>query len=123
VDQGGIVTSNAIKNRYNNVNGLFATFFIFKSPKSQTITRSFQKIDEVLAYIGGLFGTISIALFLVSIYNEYSFELAIAGYLYKNNDEEKENIYRKYHIGYFIAQLIYAFLRRFRFRPNWPKVK
>ena len=73
VDQGGIITKNAIKNHYDHVDGLFATFFIFKSPRSLTIGRSFQKLDEVLAYIGGLFGAVSIAFFLVSIYNEYSF--------------------------------------------------
>ena len=51
------------------MNGLYGTFFFFKSPKSQVLTRSFEKIDDVLAYIGGLFGTIAMLLFVVNKYN------------------------------------------------------
>jgi hypothetical protein len=57
----------------------------FKSPISKSIGRSFQKIDEILSYIGGLFGTIAICLFLINIYNSYSFEITMGGYLFKPN--------------------------------------
>lgn len=77
VDSGGIVSKNCIKNRYTidptDPAPLYATFFFFKSPISRNIQRSFQKIDEILSYIGGLFGTIAICLFFVNVYNGYSF--------------------------------------------------
>jgi hypothetical protein len=78
-----MVTKNAIKNRYNKVDNLYASFFFFKSTNTKTIMRNFQKIDEILSYIGGLFGTIAILLFIVSIYNGYSYEISMAGYLFK----------------------------------------
>jgi hypothetical protein len=73
-EKGGMVTRNALKNRYTIASAeSYCTFFFFKSPTSLAITRSFQKIDEVLSYLGGLFGTIAIALFIVNVYNSYSF--------------------------------------------------
>ncbi len=71
------MTKNCIKNRYtidrNDTEAVYSTIIIFKSPISKTIERSFQKIDEILSYIGGLFGTIAICLFLANVYNSYSF--------------------------------------------------
>ena len=74
-ETGGVVTKNAIKNRYTFGPDypIYGGFYIFKSPLSQTIERKFEKIDEILSYIGGLFGTVAICLFIVSVYNGYSF--------------------------------------------------
>ena len=84
------MTKTCIKNRYTlsptDPEALYATFFVYKSPISQKIERSFRKLDDVLSYIGGLFGTIAICLFFVNLYNSYSFEIAMGGYLYKPDD-------------------------------------
>lgn len=45
------------------VDQTYASFYLFKSPTTIIYTRSFQKLDEVLSYIGGLFGTIIMAFF------------------------------------------------------------
>ena len=52
------------------------------------------------------------ALFMLSKYNEYSFEIAMASYLYDKNDSnnEKDPIYKKYNFGYFLAQRLYGIL-------------
>jgi len=78
-----------------------------------------------LAYIGGLFGTITIAVFLVKIYNEYSFEISMASYLYdkKDNTDGQKPVYKRYNFGYFIVQLIFGILRKFKIKPNWPTIK
>jgi hypothetical protein len=87
-----MVTKNCIKNRYSidpsDPSPLYSTMSFFKSPISKKIERSYQKLDEILSYIGGLFGTIAICLFLVNIYNSYSFEIAMGSYLFKPNDYE-----------------------------------
>lgn len=62
---------------------VYGTFFFYKSPISRNIQRNYQKIDEVFSYIGGLFGTIAICLFMVNIYNSYSFEILMGSYLFK----------------------------------------
>jgi hypothetical protein len=40
--------------------------------------RSFRKYDDTLSYIGGLFSTFMVALFVMHTYNEYGFEVDIA---------------------------------------------
>lgn len=75
---------NPLKSVYSTIGETYAVFFFFKSPVSINYVRSFQKLDEVLAYIGGLFGTIIIAFFLMSSYNAYKYEINLAGYLYRN---------------------------------------
>lgn len=62
-----------LKSVYSTVGETYAVFFFFKSPVSRSYTRTFQKLDEVFAYIGGLFGTIIIAFFLMSSYNAYKY--------------------------------------------------
>jgi len=48
----------------------------------------------------------------------------MASYLYDNKDNiNKENIYKKYHFGHFLAQLLYGIIRKFKFKPNWPIIK
>lgn len=80
---GGIIGTTAIKNAYSPVTDTYATFYLYKSATSIAISRSFQKLDDVLSYIGGLFGTIIMLFFLISSYNTYKFEVNLAGYLYR----------------------------------------
>jgi hypothetical protein len=74
-DTGSVVQRTAIKNRFeispDNTN--YCTFYFFKSSNSLQIKRSYQKLDDILSYIGGLFGTIVLCLFIIRIYNGYSF--------------------------------------------------
>ena len=32
-------------------------------------------------------------------------------------------MYKKYNFAYFMAELVYGVLRRFKLKPNWPVVK
>jgi hypothetical protein len=80
---GGIITKTAIKNTYINLDKTYAIFILFKSSTSNNITRSFEKLDNVLSYIGGLFGTVIMFFFILGSYNTYKFEVSLAGYLYK----------------------------------------
>ena len=83
-ETGGIVTRSALKSTYVGTSDIYAYFLISKSPISVTYDRSFQKLDDVFSYIGGLFGTMFIFFFLISAYNTYKYEINLAGYLYRN---------------------------------------
>lgn len=54
--------------------------------KSSTITRSFNKIDEYLSYVGGLVGTIIGIFFIMSFYTEKAYEVSIAKKLLVDDD-------------------------------------
>ena len=52
---------------------------IDKSTKVHKVDRSFGKLDDMLSYVGGLFGLLMSAIvFLFADYNEYNYELLIA---------------------------------------------
>jgi hypothetical protein len=95
----------------------------FKSPISKSIDRSFQKIDEILSYIGGLFGTIAICLFLVNLYNSYSFEILMGEYLFKPDDDNMRKGLKKYNFVYFFLQLCYIVVNLFKCRCSWKTPK
>lgn len=69
--------------------------FIRKSDTTLEISRSFRKIDDMLSYIGGLFGIIVAALgFILNYYHRCSFELEMAQnyFDYHNKKHKKEKI-------------------------------
>lgn len=90
---------------------------------SRSYERNFQKLDEILSYIGGLFGTIAICLFIVNAYNGHSFEINLGSYLFKVKDETSENVLKNYNFLGFIVQGLYALLNSIGYQPNWKKVK
>ncbi len=55
---------------YNN---LYAMITLIRSKKSRIIERSYVKLDEVLGFIGGLFGTFCIFLVFVNRYSKYAY--------------------------------------------------
>ena len=56
------------------------------------VTRSFRKIDDLLSYIGGLFGLITLLFgYLFRYYNQCCFEMEISDEIFKENEEEEED--------------------------------
>jgi len=48
-------------------------FAIVKSHLVNTYDRSYKKLDEVISYIGGLFGTVISFFFIFNIYHSYAY--------------------------------------------------
>jgi hypothetical protein len=90
-----------------------------KSPITVSISRSFKKIDETLSYIGGLFSFLLIFLLFVIKYNEYSFDLELTKQCYycDKNEPFDSNFFNFLR---FIPFVIYRFLEKFNFKPDWP---
>lgn len=72
---GGISNVPTQAMNYQFTSGDYVKFYIRKSSLSLNIIRTFRKIDDTLSYIGGLFSTLIVILALLSIYNEYCYEL------------------------------------------------
>lgn len=66
-------------------NGQYADFYFRKSDQKIKVSRSFRKIDDLLSYIGGLFGILA-AVFGIAIkhYNKCSYELEMSNKIFKN---------------------------------------
>ncbi len=65
-ESGGLISSDALKGTYTTIKDIYASFYFYKSSRSSIFNRSFQKLDDVFSYVGGLFGTVLIIFFLVS---------------------------------------------------------
>ena len=51
----------------------------------RNFVRGFQKFDETLSYIGGLFGFIMILFSIFSLYDKYAYEIEFGDRIFKQN--------------------------------------
>ena len=72
----------------------YTTIFVRKSPRSRVISRTYVKYDEILSYLGGLFGIITFAFAIpLYYYNLCCYELSLATNMFtykKRDDSESE---------------------------------
>ncbi len=87
-DIEGIQTSErAIGQSYRMTAGEdYFKFYLRKGPSKDVHTRSFQKLDQTLSYIGGLFGTLTLLLAFLSVYSKYCYELDLGDRIFKQNN-------------------------------------
>ena len=65
---GGIVGFVGQYSATNIFQNSYASIYIRKSHLSYEISRQYTKMDSTLSYIGGLFGFIMIAFFIMTVY-------------------------------------------------------
>ena len=93
-----------------------------KAAKSTKITRSFNKIDSYLSYVGGLVGTIIGIFFIMSFYTEKAYEVSIAKKLLVDN-ENKEISSRSFHVGYYLLTGVKKGFNFIGVDLNWPETQ
>ena len=60
-------------------------FELIHDTEEITVTRSYGKLDNMLSYIGGLFGLLfAVFFFFLEAYNEYCYELMVGESLFKH---------------------------------------
>jgi hypothetical protein len=96
----------------------YCFFSFFKSGKTISYTRSYQKLIDVVSYIGGLFGAIIMVLFFVHFYGEYAYEMTFGGLLFGSQGEDKPNL-KKYNFFNFVIQGMYGLLRILKLNCGW----
>lgn len=67
-------------------NNQYAKIYLRKSSEKLDISRSYQKLDESLAYIGGLLGTVILLMAFMSIYSKFCYEIEFGDKLFKQNE-------------------------------------
>lgn len=91
---GGLANAPALMTSYQASQNEFLRFYIRKSPASELYTRTFFKFDDLLSYVGGLFGLIAMVIQLpLTYYNTCCFELSLATdlFVYKKNKKQLKN--------------------------------
>ncbi|EAS03549.3 transmembrane protein, putative (macronuclear) [Tetrahymena thermophila SB210] len=70
----------------------YGDFFFRRDPVTYTLNRQFQKISEVISYIGGFSQIfLSISAVLVCFYNDYIYSVKLANKLYNFEVQAKDN--------------------------------
>lgn len=76
--------------QYNVIPVLSDTYALIHFEKANTFvyySRNYQKIDSLLAYVGGLIGTILGVIFILHSYNELCYQISLGSRLYNYDDE------------------------------------
>lgn len=69
------------------LNNVYFQMNIAKSSFHYDYERSFQKVDETLSFIGGLYGAVLILFVGLSFYSKYSYEIEFGDRIFKKDNE------------------------------------
>ena len=102
---------------YQVTNDIYASFYLMKSASKTTYSRSFNKLDQLYSYVGGLIGTILGVMLFMGNFTLMSFELDISKRLMKYKDENID--FSDFNLISFILYQIYRAGKYFGFFKNW----
>lgn len=119
----GIIIPQLFQNiPYEITNDIYASFYLLKSTSKTTYYRSFNKIDQLFSYIGGLIGTILGFMLFMNNFTLMSFELDLSKRLMKY--KQHENIdFSGFNLFSYIGFLIYKLGRFFGSFKSWKQMK
>lgn len=86
---------------------------IEKSPKSTKYNRSFLKLIDALAFVGGIFNSILAVFFFMAAFGRYYFEMKFADYYFNSKEARNVGFMR------WVKNSIYNALESTPFKPNW----
>ena len=90
---------------------LFIESYVFASSVNRIINRQYGKIDEVLSYVGGLYGVIIsfLAFFLLS-FNQYRYELRVSEGAF--SQQGNDPVFQKdLHFGKYLNYVAFDWIR------------
>ena len=126
VTEEGYYVSEAITTTMVNYLNLpiYVELYLIASPISKVVNRKYGKVDEVLSYVGGLYGIVIgfIGIFLLS-FNEYKYELRVSegAFSFKDGHLARE---QDLHFGKYLKYVLYDWIKTFFCcEPNWKDCK
>lgn len=93
-----------------------------KAAKQIEAERSFQKLDQTLSYIGGLFGTLILLLLFLNLYSKYSYELDLGDCIFKENNNGSFGS-ENFNFIVFLGYLVFVLFSKFGVILNWKTMK
>ena len=87
----------------------YAKIYVRKSDSNIKITRSFQKLHETLSFIGGLYSTAILFMFVIAIYDKYSYELEFGDRIFKRDNNTSYGS-ESFNLLTFFGYKIFCFL-------------
>ena len=100
----------------------YAKIYLRKSSSNIQVTRSFQKLHETLSFIGGLYSTAILFMFVIGIYDKYSYELEFGDRIFKRDNNTSYGS-ENFNLLHFFGYNIFCFLLKCGYEMNWPRMK
>ena len=88
----------------------YLKLFLRISNRHYEYTRHYERIDQVLSYIGGLFSITSILLSFLSLYSKYSYEIEMGDHLFSQNNGTSYGS-GNFNFIVFLGYLFYSIVR------------
>lgn len=104
-DQSQIVSTSVTLQKYSTVS-------FVKSSASSQFSRSFNKVDYLIAYLGGQFGSFLGILFLIKIYTQVSFEVMLGCRMYLLEVGNKVVKGNSFGLFKFLGYSLYSFFNK-----------
>jgi hypothetical protein len=95
-----------------NPGSVYAEIDFEKSSVEVQYTRTFEKVDQFFAYVGGLIGTVLGFIFIMTAYNELCYYISVASKLFllekgKNISSDSFNLFK--YFGYMLFKTFNIF--------------
>ena len=118
-EQTGTYIEKFATNTVSN-NGLnYAGLSIYKSTKTITYQRTIGKIDEILSYVGGLFGLIFTGIaFFVGSYSEMKYQIYVAEPILRVDESGRRIRQQDFGFMTYVCYAIYDWLDTFSLAPK-----
>lgn len=114
--QNGSIVTSVATNSYmmGNTTDIYCFISFFRDPSTVVINRSFRKVIDAFAYVGGLLGSFLLVLIFINFYNECSYEMRFAS-MYKV-EKDCDISPQKFNLGYYFLQAIFGVCKPFKLK-------
>lgn len=82
-----------------------------QSPQQVTYSRAFQKVSDVISYVGGLLGGLFLALVFLKHFNRITFELTLGRKIFFSDKPELKEKFKKFNICLYLGYMGYRLVR------------
>lgn len=123
-DSGAIVVDQAVSQTFSvTSNSQYAKIHLRKSSERFGITRSFAKIDETLAYIGGMLSFLLLILTFMNFYTKFCYEIEFGDKIFKQNNNNGSFGSEHFNFVVFLGYSIYNIFAEFGIYLKWKTMK
>ena len=117
--RGQFIESASISNMDDVINGNCLDVYVMCSRQKSTFNRKYGKFDDILSYLGGLFGIcIAFISFFVMPFNAYRYELWVSqgSFSFKNSKRVRE---KDLNFLRYIKYSVYDWAKSLSFNLKW----
>lgn len=122
VIRGLTALSSASIQSFSKNDNMFGEINIRKSNQRLIIKRSFEKISQILSFVGGLLGPLLLGFSFLKYFSRIAYEIEFGDRIFKHKNTET---FASEAFGFteFLKFMVYSVVRRFGIGKSWENIK